>query len=53
MQTRDFNKKKTNYSKFFFRMVNLTAIRTVLGLVVKEDLHLKQLDVKTTFFMMV
>ena len=30
-------------------MVKLTTIRTVLGSVAKEDLHLEQLDFKTMF----
>ena len=32
-----------------FSLVKMTSIRTILSLVVVEDLHLEQLDVKTSF----
>lgn len=35
-------------TEIFSLMVKLTTIRMVLALVVKEDLHLEQLNVKTT-----
>ena len=35
--------------KYFCHIVKMTSIRTILSLVVVEDLHLEQLDVKTTF----
>ncbi|XP_073014594.1 uncharacterized protein [Primulina eburnea] len=41
-------KKVIGYTDIFSLVVKLTTIRTVLGLMVKEDLHLEQLDVKTT-----
>ena len=31
-------------------MIKLTTIRLVLGLAAKKDLHLEQLDIKTTVF---
>lgn len=36
-------------TEIFSSVVKLTTIRMVLALVVKEDLHLEQLDMKTTF----
>jgi len=42
-------KKVIDFDEIFSLVVKITSIRTVLSLVVAEDLHLKQLDVKTTF----
>ncbi|XP_073138884.1 uncharacterized protein [Henckelia pumila] len=42
-------KEVIDYTDIFSLVVKLTTIRTVLGLMVKEDLHLEQLDVKTVF----
>ncbi|XP_075494914.1 uncharacterized protein LOC142532523 [Primulina tabacum] len=42
-------KKVIGYTDIFSLVVKLTTIRTVLELMVKEDLHLEQLDVKTMF----
>jgi len=39
----------TDFTKIFSPVVKLT-IRSVLSIVVADDLHLKQLDVKTVFF---
>ncbi len=43
-------KKGIDFDEIFSLVVKITSIRTVLSLVVTEDLHLEQLDVKTTFF---
>jgi ATP-binding cassette subfamily B (MDR/TAP) protein 1 len=42
-------KKRIDYFKIFSLVVNLTTIRVVLGIIAAKNLHLKQLDVKTTF----
>ena len=42
-------KEGIDYTDIFSPVVKLITIRTVLGLVMKEDLHLQQMDVKTAF----
>jgi hypothetical protein len=42
-------KKGIDFDDIFSPVVNLTSIRTILILVVVEDLHLEQLDVKPSF----
>jgi len=42
-------KKGIDFDEIFFLVVEMTSIRTILSLVVAEDLHLEQLDVNTTF----
>ena len=42
-------KKGIDFDEIFSPVVKMTSIRTILSLVAVEDLHLKQLDVKTTF----
>ena len=42
-------KKGIDFDEIFSLVVKVTSIRTILSLVVVEDLHLEQLDVKTTF----
>ena len=42
-------KKGINFDEIFSPVVKMTSIRTILGIVVVEYLHLEQLDVKTTF----
>ena len=42
-------KKGIDFDEIFSPVVKMTSIRTILSLVVAEDLHLEQLDVKTTF----
>ena len=42
-------KKGMYFDEIFSLVVNITSIRTILSLVVVEDLHLENLDVKTTF----
>ena len=37
------------FDEIFSRVVKMTSIRTILSLVAVEDLHLEQLDVKTSF----
>jgi hypothetical protein len=41
--------KGTYFDEIFSPIVKMTSIRTILSLVAIEDLHLEQLDVKTTF----
>jgi hypothetical protein len=43
------HKKGTNFDEMFSPIVKMASIRTILNLVVVEDLYLEQLDVKTTF----
>jgi hypothetical protein len=42
-------KKGIDFDEIFSHVVKMTSIRTILSLVAVEDLHLEQLDVKTTF----
>ena len=42
-------KKGINYSKIFSPVMKMSTIRLVLGMMAAENLHLEQLDVKTTF----
>jgi hypothetical protein len=42
-------KKGIYFDEIFSPVVKMTSIRTILSLVAVEDLHLEQLDVKTTF----
>jgi hypothetical protein len=42
-------KKGIDFAEIFSHVVKMTSIRTILSLVAVEDLHLEQLDVKTTF----
>jgi hypothetical protein len=42
-------KKGIDFDEIFSPVVKMTSIRTILSLVEVEDLHLEQLDVKTTF----
>eukprot|EP00253_Pinus_taeda_P024163 PITA_24163 len=42
-------KKGIVFDEIFSLVVKLTSIRTILSLVATKDLHLEQLDVKTTF----
>ena len=42
-------KKSIDYSEIFSPVVKMLTIRLVLGMVVAENLHLEQLDVKKTF----
>lgn len=42
-------RKDIDYSELFSPVVKLTTIRVVLNIMVVEDLHLKQLNVKTIF----
>ena len=43
------HKKGIDFDEIFSLVVKMTSIRTVLSIVATEDLHLEQLDVKTTF----
>ena len=38
------------FDEIFSPVVKMTSIRTILSLVVVEDFHLEQLDVKKSFF---
>jgi hypothetical protein len=42
-------KKGIDFDEIFSPVVKMTSIRTILSLVVVEDFHLEQLDVKTIF----
>jgi hypothetical protein len=42
-------KKGIYFDEIFSPVVNMNSIRTILSLVAVEDLHIEQLDVKTTF----
>ena len=42
-------KKGIGFGEIFSPIVKMTSIRIVLSLVATDDLHLEQLDVKTTF----
>eukprot|EP00253_Pinus_taeda_P010034 PITA_10034 len=42
-------KKGIDFDEIFSLVVKMTSIRTILSLVAVENLHLEQLDVKTTF----
>ena len=41
--------KGIDFDEIFTPVVKMTSVRTILSLVAVEDLHLEQLDVKTTF----
>ena len=41
--------KGIDFDEIFSPVVKMNSIRTILSLVVVEDLHIEQLDVKTTF----
>ena len=42
-------KKGIKFDEIFSPIAKMNSIRTILSLVAVEDLHLEQLDVKTTF----
>ena len=42
-------KKGIDFDEIFYPIVKITSIRTILSVVVVEDLHLEQLNVKKTF----
>ena len=42
-------KKGIDFDEIFSPVVKMTSIHTILSLVAIEELHLEQLDVKTTF----
>ena len=42
-------KKEIDFDEIFSPVIKMTSIRTILSLVAAKDLHLEQLDVKTTF----
>ena len=41
--------KGIDFDEIFSPVVKMTSINTILSLVAIEDLHLEQLDVKTSF----
>ena len=41
--------KGIEFDEIFYPVVKMTSIETILSLVAIEDLHLEQVDVKTTF----
>ncbi|RVW76574.1 Retrovirus-related Pol polyprotein from transposon TNT 1-94 [Vitis vinifera] len=43
-------KEDIDYTEIFSLVVEMSTIKLVLGMVASENLHLEQLDVKTTFF---
>ena len=43
------HRKGIDYAKIFSPIVKLTSIRILLSVVASENLHLEQMDVKTTF----
>ena len=43
-------RKGIDYTKIFSPVVKLTSIQIVLSIVALENLHLEQMDVKTTLF---
>jgi hypothetical protein len=43
------HKKCIHFDEIFYHVVKMTTIRTIISLVVVEDLRLEHLDVKTTF----
>ena len=45
--------KGIDFDEIFSHVVKVTSIRTILILVAVEDSHLEQLDVKTTFSMVI
>ena len=50
MIVKEFQQREgIDFTKIFSPIVKLTTIRSVLSIVTAEDLHLKQLDVKTAF----
>lgn len=42
-------KEGIDYTKIFSLIVKLTTIKTMLRQMAKKDLHLEELDIKTTF----
>ena len=44
-------RKGIDYAEIFSPVVKLTSIRILLSIVVSENLHLEQMDVKTEFYM--
>ena len=42
-------RKGIDYGEIFFPVVKLTSIRILLSIVTSENLHIEQMDVKTTF----
>ena len=43
-------KKGVNFDEIFSSVVKMTSIRTILSLVVIEDLYVEQMDLKTAFY---
>ena len=42
-------RKGIDYAEIFYPVVKLTSIRILLSIVASENLHLEQMDAKTTF----